>query len=362
MKKTPLFEKHVALKATMVPFAGYEMPVQYTSIVKEHEAVRNSMGLFDVSHMGEFEVKGPKALEFCQRVSTNNAAALKPGKVQYSAILNERGGVIDDCLLYAMGDEYYLFVVNASRREQVAKWFESHALEGAEVVDRSEEYALLALQGKKAEALLSALVKRDLATVKYYEFTWAELLGSAVLISRTGYSGEDGFELYLKPEIAADVWDLLFKEGEESGLVPIGLGARDTLRLEMGYLLNGSDMNEDITPLEAGIGWAVKLDKGNFVGREVLLKQKEEGLKRRLRAIKVTGRGIPRPGFDVKKDGKCVGALTSGTFSPTLKCGIALGMLDVDVALKDEVQIHIRNKEVPGKVVKPPFVPGSIKR
>lgn len=362
LKQTPLFEQHKALGAKMVSFAGWQMPIEYSSILKEHQAVRLNMGLFDVSHMGEIEIRGKRALEFCQRVATNDASVLKSGKVQYSSILNEKGGILDDCTLYCLTEEHFLFVVNAASREKIVSWFQTHALDGAQVQDRSEDYALFALQGKKAEELLSNGIKRDLSTVRYYEFTWAEILKAAAIISRTGYTGEDGFEIYMPSKKAPEIWDFFLKQGEKKGLKPIGLGARDTLRLEMGYLLYGSDMNETVTPLEAGLSWIVKLDKGQFFGREALLKQKEEGVSRRLRGLKVKGRGIPRPHYEVWKGGEKVGEVTSGTFSPTLKKGIALAMVEKKVKLKDSVEVKIRNRTVEAEIVKPPFVQGSIKK
>lgn len=360
--RTPLYERHKALGAKLVPFAGYEMPVEYQGILGEHAAVRNAMGLFDVSHMGEIEVRGKRAVEFCQKVSTNDASALKAGKVQYTAVLNENGGMLDDCCLYRLAEDHFLFVVNASNREKLANWFAGHQMDGAKVEDRSDDYALLALQGKKAEELLSKVIRRDLGTVLYYEFIWAELLGAAALISRTGYTGEDGFEIYIPTGKAVEVWDLLMETGGPQGLTPIGLGARDTLRLEMGYLLYGNDMTEDVTPLEAGIGWAVKLDKGSFIGRERLLEQKAQGVLRRIRGLKVDGRGIPRPHYEIHHGGKKVGDVTSGTFSPSLKNGIALAMLDPTLELGESVDVIVRDKPVKSVLVKPPFVPGSVKR
>jgi aminomethyltransferase len=235
-------------------------------------------------------------------------------------------------------------------------------VEGASVEDRSDEYALLALQGRKGEALLSRIVKRDMSTLKYYEFTWVEMKGTAALISRTGYTGEDGFEIYLPTGKGPEMWDLLLREGQSEGLVPVGLGARDTLRLEMGYLLNGSDMSEDTTALEVGLSWIVKLDKGNFVGRDVLVRQKEEGLTRRIRALKATDRGIPRPHYEVRAQGRRIGEITSGTFSPSLKVGVALAMVEAGTKVGDAVAVMVRDREVPAVVVAPPFVSGSVKK
>jgi aminomethyltransferase len=339
------------------------MPVEYSGILKEHEAVRTSMGLFDVSHMGEIEVKGKRALDFCQRIATNDASQMKPGKVQYSAILNERGGVIDDCTLYRLAEEHFMFVVNASRKDAVFSWFEQHRMDGAKVDDRSDAYGLLALQGRSAEALMSNLAKRDLSTLKYYEFLWAELMDSAVLISRTGYTGEDGFELYAPSDKTGTIWDMILEAGSKGGLLPIGLGARDTLRLEMGYMLYGHEINEGTTPLEAGIGWAVKMDKGNFIGRERLLEQKAQGVRRRIRGVKMTDRGIPRSHYEVYAGAdKKIGEVTSGTFSPTLKQGIALAMVDAGIAEGDTVSVKVREKLALAEVVRPPFVKGSVKK
>ena len=362
LRRTPLYDRHKALGAKLVPFSGWEMPVEYGGILQEHEAVRTKMGLFDVSHMGEIEIHGKRALEFCQKMMTNDAFRLKPGKVQYTSVLNEEGGMLDDCTLYRLAEEHFLLVVNASNREKIFQWLQAHPIDGARVEDRSDEYGLLALQGKSAQKLLSRVVKRDLETVLFYEFTWCELVGGAALISRTGYTGEDGFEIYVPTSKAVETWDLLLQEGSREGLVPVGLGARDTLRLEMGYLLYGNDMNESYTPLEAGIGWAVKLDKGYFMGRERLLEQKKDGVKRKLRGFKMTGRGIPRSHYPIELNGKKIGEVTSGTFSPTLKSGIAMGYVEAGIVDAISVDILIREKRHPVTVVKPPFVQGSIKR
>ena len=362
LRQTPMYVSHQALGAKMVPFAGYEMPVQYKGIIEEHEAVRKNMGLFDVSHMGEIEIQGERALDFCQKVSSNDASLLKAGKVQYSTILNEDGGIIDDCTLYRLADAHFLFVVNASRNEEVYAWFQKQKIEGAEIKDCSDSYGLIALQGPKAEAFLNKIVKRDLATVGYYEFTWTEVLGAAVLISRTGYTGENGFEIYIPTAKSLEVWEHLLVEGKGEGLVPVGLGARDTLRLEMGYLLYGTDMDTGNTPYEAALGWVVKLKKGSFVGREALVKQKEAGVKKRIRGIKIEGKGIPRSHYEVYQGETRVGEVSSGTFSPTLKSGIGLAYLDAEIGLDQKVDVLIRKKRFVATVVKPPFVAGSIKK
>ncbi len=362
VQKTPLHAHHVKLGGKMVPFAGWEMPIEYSGILKEHTAVRNAVGLFDVTHMGEIEVKGGRALDFCQRVATNDASTLKPGKVQYSAILNESGGILDDCTLYRLALDHFVFVVNACNRSAVSAHFQSQSLEGAEVLDRSDEWGLLALQGKGAESLLSRVVKRDLATVGYYEFIWVEVLESAVMISRTGYTGEDGFEIYVPMGKLVSIWEKLIEEGGPCGLVPIGLGARDTLRLEMGYLLHGQDMTTETTPWEVNLGWIVKMNKGSFSGRDALAKQKEAGVPRSLRALRMKERGIPRPGYPVGEGDQEMGQVTSGTHSPTLKSGVALALVDGKPPIGTELWIDVRGKKLMAEVVKPPFVSGSVKK
>lgn len=361
-KKTSLYEEHKRHHAKFLPFAGWDMPIEYRGILKEHEAVRTNMGLFDVSHMGEIEVKGKGALEFCQKISTNDVSTLKPGKIQYSAILNEQGGILDDCTIYCLSPQHFLFVVNAGCKDKIFSWFNQHPIEGAVVEDKSDQYGLLALQGRSAEKLLSQLIKRDLETVKYYEFIWAEISSFAALISRTGYTGEDGFEIYVPADKTVELWNLLLESGASQGLLPIGLGARDTLRLEMGYLLYGSDMNEQTTPLEAGLSWIVKMNKGHFIGRQALLEQKEKGLSRKLFAIEMRDRGIPRSHYEVCNAEKKIGEVTSGTFSPTKKSGIALAYLPADSKVGDSVLIKMREKNVAAQIVKTPFVSGSVKK
>ncbi|MEZ4703856.1 MAG: glycine cleavage system aminomethyltransferase GcvT [Bdellovibrionota bacterium] len=363
-KKTSLFDHHQRQKAKMVDFAGWDMPIQYEGIMAEHEAVREHVGIFDVSHMGEIEVQGPKALEFCQMLTTNDVAELKPGKIQYSCFLNREGGIIDDCTLYQLGPQHYLFVVNAASKDRVYEWFQKNAIDGAFIQDQSDQYALIALQGKKADDLLTAVLKKDLQSIPYYGFAWLEILGKAVLVSRTGYTGEDGFELYIPWDHAPKVWELLESKGlqEPFHLKTVGLGARDTLRLEMGYLLYGKDMSESTTPLEAGLQWICKMDKGSFIGKEALLTQKEKGFARRLRAISVLGRGVPRTGHTVWHDHKEVGLITSGTFSPSAKMGIALGYVPSELAIGTHVDIDIRGKKIPAKIVKAPFVSSNTKK
>jgi aminomethyltransferase len=362
MKRTPLHEEHVKLGARMVEFAGWEMPIQYKGIIEEHDAVRNKVGIFDVSHMGEIEISGVKAFEFCQTIACNDVSKLKPGKIQYSAILNEQGGVIDDCTLYQMAEAHYLFVVNASRKDQVLEWFMKHKTSGVDITDLSDNYGLLALQGKKSQELLSNVLGRELDSLGYYEFLIAQFSSNVLIVSRTGYSGEDGFELYVPINKTVELWNALMEQGKKFDIQPIGLGARDTLRLEMGYLLYGQDMNENVSALQAGLSWIVKFDKGSFVGKSALVKEKEAGVKKRIRAILMEEKQIPRSHYEVLNQGKIIGEVTSGTFSPTLKKGIALALVDANLKIGDEIQVQVRKNLASAKVVKAPFVSGSVRK
>lgn len=362
MKRTPLYQEHVNLGARMVDFAGWQMPIQYKGIIEEHDAVRNKVGIFDVSHMGEIEISGAKAFEFCQTISCNDVSKLKPGKIQYSAILNELGGVIDDCTLYQMAEAHYLFVVNASRKDQVLEWFMKHKTSGVDITDLSDNYGLLALQGKKSQDLLSEVLGRELDSLGYYEFLIAQFSSNVLIVSRTGYSGEDGFELYVPTAKTVELWNSLMEKGKNYGIEPIGLGARDTLRLEMGYLLYGQDMSETVSALQAGLQWIVKFDKGNFVGKNALLKEKEKGVSKRIRALLMEEKAIPRSHYEVMKSGSKIGEVTSGTFSPTLKKGIALALVDSSVQIGDEIQVQVRKNLSAAKVVKTPFVAGSVRK
>lgn len=362
MKRTPLHAEHVKLGARMVEFAGWEMPIQYKGIIDEHDAVRNKVGIFDVSHMGEIEISGSQAFEFCQTIACNDVSKLKPGKIQYSAILNEQGCVIDDCTLYQMAEQHYLFVVNASRKDQVLDWFMKHKTNHVEITDLSDSYGLLALQGKQSQELLSQVLGRELDSLGYYEFLIAQFSSNVLIVSRTGYSGEDGFELYVPIAKTVELWNALMEKGKAFGIEPIGLGARDTLRLEMGYLLYGQDMNESVSALQAGLSWIVKFDKGNFVGKAALKNEKEKGITKRIRALLMEEKAIPRSHYEVMRDGKKIGEITSGTFSPTLKKGIALALVDSDVQIDDEIQVQVRKNLATAKVVKAPFVSGSVRK
>lgn len=365
LNRTPLYDEHVAAGGKMVPFAGFAMPVQYpTGITAEHRAVREAAGLFDVSHMGEFDLRGPDALTLLQRVTVNDASRVAVGQAQYTAMVREDGGIIDDLLIYRFADGW-MVVVNASNRDKDLAWIRRHA-EGLDVRvnDRSDELGLLALQGPRARQILQPLVDVDLDEVGYYRFTEGTVAGVFGVISATGYTGEDGFELYLPADRCAAVWRRLLDEGHEAGLVPAGLGARDSLRLEVGYALYGNDLDEEHTPLEAGLGWITKLDKGDFVGREALARQKEEGVARRLVGLRLTERGFPRPGYPVVVDGGVVGAVTSGIVSPTLGEGIAMAYVASEHAARgSEVAVEIRGRPVPAVVQRPPFYTGgSIRR
>ncbi len=365
LKKTPLHDVHLRLGAKMVPFAEYEMPVQYpTGITAEHQAVRAVAGLFDVSHMGEFLVRGPQATDLVQLVSVNDAASLALGQCQYSAMCGEDGGVRDDVVVYRMAD-HYMLVVNASRRAQDWAWLVEHA-EGLAVTleDRSDETALLALQGPRAQEILDPLADVNLDEVAYYHFAEGTVAGCPATISRTGYTGEDGFELYITDEDTVAVWSALFEQGKGAGLLPCGLGARDSLRLEVGFALYGNELDEDHTPLAGRLGWLVKLDKGDFSGRDALVRQKEEGGYDRLVGVRLMERGFPRPGYPIVHNGHEVGSVTSGTVSPSLGYGIALGYVPAGLVAPDtEVGVRIRDKVVPGVVVRLPFyTEGSVRR
>jgi len=365
LQRTPLHGEHLRLNAKMVPFAGYEMPVQYPSgITAEHNAVRTAAGLFDVSHMGEFFVRGAQALEFVQHVTTNDVSRLAVGQAQYSTTVNEQGMLIDDLLVYRFAD-HYMLVVNGANREKDWVWASRHAAEfDVELTDRSDEIALLALQGPKAPGILAKLTDTDLDAIRYYHFAEGTVSGARAIISRTGYTGEDGFELYVDAADAAAIWRALLEAGAGGGLIATGLGSRDSLRLEMGMALYGNDLDENHTPLEAGLAWVTKLDKGDFVGREALKAQKEAGVTRRLVGFRLKERAFPRPHYPVSIDGKVVGEVTSGTLSPTLGEGIGMAYVPVDASKAgSEIGIVIRDRVVPAEVVKPPFhTKGSVKR
>lgn len=356
LKKTPFYDLHVRAGARMIEFGGWLMPVYYRGIIEEHKKVREEVGLFDLSHMGEIEVSGSGALALVQKVTTNDASALRAGQVQYSVMCYPDGGAIDDILVYR-GEDRYLLVVNASNAGKDFDWIKSHATGDAEVRELSDETALLAVQGPDSAALLSRLTSVPLQSLHYYHFTRGQVSGVECLISRTGYTGEDGFELFFDRRHAETLWDVLLEAGRNFDMEPIGLGARDTLRLEMGYALYGHELDPGTNPLEAGLGWVVAMDKGDFIGRESLAKARQKGLSRRLAGFKLSERGVPRAHCEVSRDGRVVGQVTSGSLSPSLGVGIGLCFVPPDLAKPGtQLDVVIRGKGVPAEVVRPPFV------
>lgn len=357
MKLTSLNVKHKSLGAKMVPFAGYEMPLQYEGLLIEHEAVRTAVGVFDVSHMGEFIVRGQGALELIQKVTTNDVATLTDGKVQYSCLPNGKGGIVDDLLVYRMDEKTYMLVVNASNIEKDWAHISAHNSFGAEMVDISDKTTLLAVQGPKAAEALQSLTEMPLAEMGYYTFQKGKFAGvDNVLVSATGYTGAGGFEIYFDNEHADHMWDAIFKAGAPLGIRPVGLGARDTLRLEMGFCLYGNDIDDTTSPIEAGLGWITKFSK-DFIDSGFLLKQKEEGVSRKLVGFEMIDRGIPRHDYPIVDAlGNVIGKVTSGTQSPSLKRAIGLGYVSTDFSKTgSEIFISIRNKAIKAVVVRPPF-------
>ncbi|MEE2758119.1 MAG: glycine cleavage system aminomethyltransferase GcvT [Myxococcota bacterium] len=361
MKRTPLYNRHEAAGARFVDFGGWEMPVRYTTTIQaEHQSVRTSAGLFDVSHMGEIEVSGENAVDALNRLVTNDLSRIHDGQACYTAMCLPSGGIVDDLVIYRYSETKLLICCNAANREKDYAWI-CENLEDAVAVDRGDEFAQLALQGPKAASILQTLTEQNLADIKRYWFVDALVCGVQTIVSRTGYTGEDGFELYCPSDKGEILWDALFEAGGES-LKPIGLGARDTLRLEMKYALYGNDIDETTTPLEAGLGWITKLDGGDFIGKDVLLEQKETGVERRLVAFKMSGRAIARKGYEVVDDvGNAIGRVTSGTRSPTLGENIGLAYVPFGAhRIGSEIKISVRNRIELGTIVKPPFVkPGS---
>lgn len=358
MKNTALSEKHIALGAKMVPFAGYNMPVQYEGVTIEHQTVRDAVGVFDVSHMGEFLLSGPGALSLIQKVTSNDASTLTIGRAQYSCLPNGKGGIVDDLIIYKIKDEQYLLVVNASNIDKDWAWISSHNTFDAEMRNLSEDYSLLAIQGPKAVEAMQSLTSIDLSSIVYYHFEVADFAGiEHVIISATGYTGSGGFEIYCKNSEAEQIWDKVFEAGKAFGIKPIGLAARDTLRLEMGFCLYGNDIDDTTSPLEAGLGWVTKLAKDDFIDKEFLAKQKEAGVERKLVAFELVDRGIPRHDYPIlDAHGNTIGKVTSGTMAPTVQKAIGLGYVTVDhSAVDSEIFIEIREKSVKAQVVKLPF-------
>jgi aminomethyltransferase len=356
LKRTPLYETYKD-HAKMIPFGGWEMPVQFSGIKEEHEAVRTRAGLFDVSHMGEVEVSGPDALALVQKLTTNDASKLQVGDAQYSLMCYPDGGTVDDLLVYRTGENTYLLVINAGNIDKDVEWIQRHTQGDVTVKNVSAETGQLALQGPLAEKVLQKLTGTDLSEIKFFKFKQdVEIAGVKALVSRTGYTGEDGFEIYLKAEDAPVLWNAILEAGKEEGVLPCGLGARDTLRFEARLPLYGQELSETISPIEAGVGFAVKPEKGEFIGRDVLAKQKAEGAPRKLVGLEMIDRGIPRHGYSVYKNGEKIGEVTTGTQSPTLKKNVGLALIASEHAELDAVvEVDVRGKLLKAKVVKTPF-------
>jgi aminomethyltransferase len=357
LKRTPLYEQHVALGARIVEFSGFEMPVQYSSILDEHRAVRTHAGLFDVSHMGEFKVEGPDALAFLQHLVPNDVSRLADYQALYTQLCLPDGGTIDDLIIYHLAENHYMLVVNAGNIDKDFAWVEEQSRNfDVQVVNQSDATALLALQGPEAQTILQTLTEEDLSGIRYYHFKPGVVDGVNCIISRTGYTGEDGFELYCASVDVVKLWNDLLAAGQDRGLLAAGLGARDTLRLEASYCLYDHELNEQTNPLEAGLGWTVKLNKGDFIGHDALVKFKEEGLKRKLIGIEMIERGIPRGGYAIYDNERRIGTLTSGAPAPTLNKNIGMGYIDVaDAIVGKTVQIDIRGKRTAAQIVALPF-------
>jgi aminomethyltransferase len=359
LKFVPLNAVHEKLGAKMVPFAGYNMPVRYSSDIEEHMTVRNGVGVFDVSHMGEFTIRGPQALDLIQRVTTNDASKLVDGQAQYSCLPNETGGIVDDLIVYKIKDNDYLLVVNASNIEKDWNWISKFNTKGAEMKNISGDICLFAVQGPKAVGVLQKLTKTDLSTIKYYHFVVGEFAGvKDVIMSNTGYTGAGGFEIYVNKAFAEKVWNDIFEAGNEVNIKPIGLGARDTLRLEMGFCLYGNDIDDTTSPLEGGLGWITKFTK-DFTNSASIKAQKEAGVKKKLVGFKMIDRGIPRHDYPIKDAaGNVIGKVTSGTQSPVLSIGIGLGYVTTEhSSVGSEIFIEVRGKALKAVVSKMPLIP-----
>jgi aminomethyltransferase len=362
LKRTPLHAVHVAAGAKMVPFGGWDMPVQYTGIIEEHRCVRSNVGLFDISHMGEFEVRGPGALAAVQGLTTNDASALALGQVQYSLLCYPHGGIVDDLTLYRLADDHYMLTVNASNIDKDWAWV-TEGGRGGTWTNVSEATALLAVQGPKAEGLVQRLADQDVTRVPYYHFARGKVAGAPCLISRTGYTGEDGFELYVPAERSAALWHALMDAGKGDGIQPIGLGARDTLRLEMKFALYGNDIDDTSNPLEAGLGWVVKPAKGEFLGRAAIEAMRTAGVKRKLVGFEMAERAVARHGYRILKEGQAEGVVTSGSFSPSLERCVGMGYVRADLAtVGTDVDVDIRGAAHRARVAKTPFVPSHAKK
>jgi aminomethyltransferase len=363
LKSTPLTETHERAGARMVPFAGYRMPVQYTGIIPEHRAVRASVGLFDLSHMGEFEVRGPGSLEFLEKMTTNDVGSLHTYQVQYSVMMNAEGGIVDDLVIYHL-PEGAMLVVNAANIDKDYAWLKEHCPPGVQLINRSDDIALIAIQGPRSQEIMTKIVDCDLDEIAYYTAAEGTVNGHRIIFSRTGYTGEDGFEIYLPNELAKDCWEVAMELGQRFDIVPIGLGARDTLRLEMKYALYGNDIDDTTNPIEAGLGWVVKLNKPTrFIGWEHANAMKTAGPKRKLSAFTMDEKAIPRHGCEIRVNGEPVGEVTSGTHSPSLDKGIGMGYIAAGHTTPGtKLEIAIRDRSVPATVIKPPFVTNTSHR
>ncbi len=354
-KKTALYDTHCDLGGKMVEFAGYWMPVQYKGIKDEHLCVRNSLGIFDVSHMGEFFIRGDGAADYLQRMTLNDVTKLERFRAQYTGMCFEDGGMVDDLILYCFGD-HYMMIVNAANRKKDYEWMQKHLPDGVELSDRSDEISLFAVQGRNAEKTLQKLTDTDLSEIKFYWFREGKVAGKDAFIARTGYTGEDGFEVGVDADQSVEVWNAILEAGGEFGIQPIGLAARDTLRMEMKYCLYGNDIDETTNPIEAGLGWITKVDKGDFIGRDAIIKVKEQGPSRKLVGFVLKDRAVPRQGYKVMKNGDEVGVVTSGTFSPSLEKGIGIAYIDVPHhEAGTGIEISVRGKGIAAEVVKTPF-------
>lgn len=355
VKKTALHDVHAGLGAKMVEFGGFMMPVQYRGIIDEHNSVRQSVGVFDVSHMGEFEFRGPAALEFLQRMTINDVAKLAPGQAQYSAMCYPDGGIVDDLIIYRLADRY-MAIVNAANLQKDWQWLQQAATPEVGMHDVSEQTSLLAVQGRNAQATLQKLTKTNLSEIKYYWFALGEIAGVPAVIARTGYTGEDGFEIAFDERHSIKIWDAIFEAGRPFKIDPIGLGARDTLRLEMKYCLYGNDIDQTTNPIEAGLGWITKLDKGDFLGKQAIAAVKAQGPRRKLIGFELPGKNIARHGYALLKDGNAIGSVTSGTFSPSLQKSIGMGYVASDFsAIGSVIMVDIRGRQMEASVVKTPF-------
>ncbi|MBD3169228.1 MAG: glycine cleavage system aminomethyltransferase GcvT [candidate division Zixibacteria bacterium] len=354
-KKTPFYNIHIDAGAKMVDFAGYKMPIQYKSITAEHLRVRETVGAFDLSHMGEFFVSGGKALDFLQMMTVNDVSALEEYQVQYTAMCYPDGGIVDDLLVYRLPDKYML-VVNAANIDKDFAWLEEHLIDNVTLHNASDDFGLIAIQGPDAQKVMEKMTDINLDDIQFYYSAEGDVAGHKMIFSRTGYTGEDGFELYIKPDICPELWEAAMKSGAEFDIEPIGLGARDSLRLEMKYALYGNDIDQTTNPIEAGLGWICKPEKGDFIGRDAVVRMKEEKPPRKLVCFELQERGIPRHGYKILNDEKEIGDVTSGIFSPSLQKGIGLGYVPRKLSKSGrEIQIEIRNKPTPATIVKPPF-------